>query len=164
MHRRMPVLCEIGKSAFRGREVLYPDPSHFGTSTAASCKDYMLDWSDFQIMVDVRSTTGIESGLRQGIVHERRHKDEAGGVPLNVPITVAGLGSTAVAQRNWEGLSVGCAISGTMQVIGENVCGMDPKATFDAKGKVTYSEDMEYRIKKYREFWDGKTRRHSRAD
>ena len=34
------VLCEIGKSAFRGREVLYPEPEQFGWSTAASNKDY----------------------------------------------------------------------------------------------------------------------------
>ncbi|MEE9474770.1 MAG: hypothetical protein V3V36_03775, partial [Candidatus Hydrothermarchaeaceae archaeon] len=28
-------LCEIGKSAFRRREVLYPNPEEFGKSTAA---------------------------------------------------------------------------------------------------------------------------------
>jgi glutamate synthase domain-containing protein 2 len=150
------VLCEVGKSAFRGREVLYPDPTQFGKSTAASCKDYLLDWSDFQIMVDVRSTKGIEPDSDKALFPKVDIKTKMGGVPLNVPVTIAGLGSTAVAQRNWEGLAVGAAISGTVQVIGENVCGMDPKATFDSKGKVTYSEDMEYRIKKYREFWDGK--------
>jgi len=37
--RDCPVLCEVGKSAFRGREVLYPSPEWFGVSTAASNKD-----------------------------------------------------------------------------------------------------------------------------
>ncbi|MBN2251469.1 MAG: FMN-binding glutamate synthase family protein [Candidatus Altiarchaeota archaeon] len=150
------VLCEIGKSAFRGREVLYPDPTYFGTSTAASCKDYLLDWSDFQIMVDVRSTKGIEPDSDKALFINADIKTKAGGVPLSVPVTIAGLGSTAVAKRNWDGLSVGAAISGTIQVIGENVCGMDPKAKFDADGKVTDSEDLKYRVEKYREFWDGK--------
>src|SRR5512137_1986737 len=101
------VLCEVGKSAFRGREVLYPDPTQFGKSTAASCKDYMLDWSDFQIMVDVRSTKGIEPDSDKALFPKVDIKTKMGGVPLNVPVTIAGLGSTAVAQRNWEGLAVG---------------------------------------------------------
>jgi glutamate synthase domain-containing protein 2 len=151
-----PILCEIGKSAFRGREVLYPDPSYFGTSTAASCKDYHLDWSDFQIMVDCMGAEGIEADSDKALFTNVDITTKAGGIPLKVPITVAGLGSTAVAKRNWDGLAVGCAISGTIQVIGENVCGMDPKSKFDANGKVTFSEDMKYRVDKYREFWDGK--------
>jgi len=32
--RECKVLCEVGKSAFRGREVLYPEPEKFGESTA----------------------------------------------------------------------------------------------------------------------------------
>jgi glutamate synthase domain-containing protein 2 len=151
-----PVLCEISKSAFRGREVLYPDPSFFGQSTAASCKDYMLDWSDFQIMVDVRSTKGIEANSDKALFTNVKIDTKVGGVPISVPVTIAGLGSTAVAKRNWDGLAVGAAISGTIQVIGENVCGMDPKAKFDAQGKVTYSEDLKYRVDTYRKFWDGK--------
>lgn len=35
------VLCEIGKSAFRGREVLYPNPEQFGKSTQGSNKPYV---------------------------------------------------------------------------------------------------------------------------
>jgi len=151
-----PVLCEIGKSAFRGREVLYPDPSYFGQSTAASCKDYMLDWSDFQIMVDVRSTKGIDADSDKALFTNVKIDTKAGGIPILVPVTIAGLGSTAVAKRNWDGLACGAAISGTIQVIGENVVGMDPKSRFDAKGKCTYSEDLKSRIETYRRFWDGK--------
>ena len=47
------VLCEVGKSAFRGREVLYPSPEYFGTSTASSNKDFQLDWSHFQILAEI---------------------------------------------------------------------------------------------------------------
>lgn len=151
-----PVLCEIGKSAFRGREVLYPDAEEFGKSTASSNKDYLLDWSHFQILVDVRSTAGIEPDPDKALFNNVDIKSSAGGVPLKIPLLIPGLGSTAVAQRNWDGLAVGAAITGIIQVIGENVCGMDPKAKFNGKGRVTYSEDMKYRVEKYREFWDGK--------
>lgn len=150
------VLCEIGRSAFRGREVLYPDPAEFGKSTASSNKDYLLDWSHFQIMVDVRSAAGIEPDPDKATFPEVNVESSVGGIPIKVPVIIAGLGSTAVAKRNWDGLAIGAAISGTVEVIGENVCGMDPKAKFDSNGKVTYSEDLKYRIEKYREFWDGK--------
>ena len=40
--------CEIAHSAVRGKEVLYPQP--FGTVTAASQKDYPVDYSHFNIM------------------------------------------------------------------------------------------------------------------
>lgn len=150
------VLCEIGKSAFRGREVLYPDPEQFGKSTQASNKDYDMDWSYFQILVDVRSTEGIEPDPDKAIFSNVNVESSVGGIPLRVPITIAALGSTDVAKRNWDSLAVGSAISGVSLTIGENVCGMDPKAKFDREGKVTYSEDLKYRVEKYREFWDGK--------
>ena len=53
-------LCEIGKSAFRGREVLYPSPEYFGTSTSSSNKDFYIDWSHFQIMAELLNAKGIE--------------------------------------------------------------------------------------------------------
>ncbi len=151
-----PVLCEIGRSAFRGREVLYPDSMEFGKSTASSNKDYLLDWSHFQIMVDVRSAEGIEPNPDKAIFPAVNVESSVGGIPIRIPVMIAGLGSTAVAKKNWDGLAVGAAISGTVEVIGENVCGMDSKAKFDSNGKVTYSEDLKYRVDKYREFWDGK--------
>ena len=151
-----PVLCEIGKSAFRGREVLYPDPEQFGKSTQASNKNYDMDWSYFQILVDVRSTAGIEPDPDKAIFSNANIESSAGGIPLKLPITIAGLGSTDVAKRNWDSLAIGAAISGVPLTIGENVCGMDPNAKFNGNGRVTHSEDLKYRVDKYREFWDSK--------
>jgi hypothetical protein len=45
-------MCEIGKSAYRGHEVIYPQP--FGIITAASEKDYPVDYSHFNIMMPTR--------------------------------------------------------------------------------------------------------------
>lgn len=148
-------LCEIGKSAFRGREVLYPSPEEFGRSTQASNKDYFLDWSHFQIMVEVRGASGIEADSDQAIFPNVDVSTVAGGIPLKIPVIIAALGSTAVAKRNWDGVAMGAAISGTVMTIGENVCGMDKDAQFDSKGKVVHSPDLTYRIEGFRRFWDG---------
>ena len=54
---------------------------------------------------------------------------------------------------------MGAALAGTMQVIGENVCGMDNESKFKntPKGKqVTESPDLRFRVESFREFWDGK--------
>lgn len=154
--RECNFLCEIGKSAFRGREVLYPNPEEFGKSTQASNKDYYLDWSDFQINVEVRGAKGIEPDSDKAIFPNVDISTVAGGVPLKLPVIVAGLGSTAVAKNNWPGLAMGTSLAGTIMTVGENVCGMDPDARFNAKGKVTYSKDLQYRVDTYRKTWDGK--------
>ncbi|MDD2777523.1 MAG: FMN-binding glutamate synthase family protein [Methanocellales archaeon] len=153
--RNCQTLCEIGLSAFRGREVLYPSPEVFGESTSASNKDYALDWSHFQILVDVLGAKGIEADPDKAIFEAVDIKTEVGGVPLKIPVLTAGLGSTAVAKKNWDSLAIGAALTGTIQVIGENVCGMDPASKITG-GKVVHSEDLQYRVEKYREFWDGK--------
>lgn len=148
-------LCEVGKSALRGREVLYPDTEWFGHSTASSNKDYGLDWSDFQILTDVIGAKGIEPSSDKAIFPSVDITTKVGGIPLKVPVFTAGLGSTAVAKNYWSGLAVGAAISGSIQVIGENVCGMDMDAEI-TNGKVTKAPDLKYRVDKFREFWDGK--------
>jgi len=148
-------LCEVGKSALRGREVLYPDTEWFGHSTASSNKDYGLDWSDFQILTDVIGARGIEPTSDKATFPSADITTSVGGVPLKVPVFTAGLGSTAVAKNYWDGLAIGAAISGSIQVIGENICGMDMDAVI-TKGKVSRSPELKYRVDKFREFWDGK--------
>ncbi len=153
--KECPVLCEIGKSAFRGREVLYPEPEQFGWSTAAANKDFYLDWSHIQILSTVRGAEGIEPDPDKALFPNVDITTEAGGVKLRVPMIIAALGSTAVAKNNWDGLAIGAAISGTIMTVGENVCGMDPNSKI-TNGKVEDSPDMKYRVETYRKFWDEK--------
>ena len=149
-----PVLCEIGKSAFRGREVLYPIPEQFGVSTTASNKDYFLDWSHFQIQVRLRGAEGIAADSDQALFPNASVATVSGGVPLKLPVVIAGLGSTEVARRNWAGLAIGAALSGVSLTVGENVCGMDPDSRF-VNGKVVYSADLANRVVTFRKYWDG---------
>jgi len=49
----------IGKSAYRGHEVIYPQP--FGVITTASEKTYPVDYSHFNIMGTAVVAHGIEA-------------------------------------------------------------------------------------------------------
>ncbi len=152
------VLCEISKSAFRGKEVLYPDPDEFGASTASSNKYYGLGWEDFQIMVQVQGAHGIDADSDLATFPNVDVSTNIGGVPMKVPVFTAGLGSTAVAKLNWDSIAGGAALAGVVQVVGENVCGMDPDSKFKEVGgqrQIDHSPDMVFRIKAYRDWWDG---------
>lgn len=153
--KECPFLCEVGLSAFRGREVLYPSQVYYGTSTAASIKNYGLDWSHFNILSKLRGAEGIEPDPDVAIFKNVNIESKMGGVPLKMPLANGAFGSTMVARTNWDGLAIGAALSGIILIVGENVCGVDPEARY-TKGKVTSSKDLEYRVNKFREFWDGK--------
>ncbi len=150
-----PGLCEVGKSAFRGREVLYPQP--YGTTTFASEKDYPVDFSHFNIMGTAVGAHGIEADSDKAIFPAASVESKVGtGKPilLKVPFVVPGLGSTKVAADNWDDLAAGTAISGAILTIGENVCGMDPECVIKS-GKVVHSPSLKKRIQGFRDWQDG---------
>ncbi|MFH0895915.1 MAG: FMN-binding glutamate synthase family protein [Bacteroidota bacterium] len=145
-------MCEIGKSAYRGHEVLYPQP--FGIITTAAEKEYPVDLSHFSIMGTAVGAFGIDADSNKAIfpnvdieVRIGREKD----IKLKIPVIIPGLGSTAIAKNNWEGLAIGAALSGIPLTIGENVCGMDANSKFE-DGKVTYSEDLSERVNLYKKW------------
>ncbi len=156
---RCNVLCEVGKSAFRGREVLYPSPEHFGRSTAGANKDYFLDWSHFQLMAELLDTKGIEADPDKAFFENADVSTVVGSrskrpIKMKIPLHIAGMGSTAVAKRHWEGMAKGAALSGVIHIIGENVCGMDSDAVY-SNGNVQHSPDLEFRVKSFTDLWDG---------
>ncbi|TFG03763.1 MAG: FMN-binding glutamate synthase family protein [Promethearchaeota archaeon] len=153
-----PVFCEVSKAALRGRETLYPQREYYGISTAGSPKDFGLSYSDFQIQFEVRGAQGIKPDEDLVIFPNVDLSCYWGNIIQKFPIVIAGLGSTYVAKRNWEGLAKGAALAGVSITIGENVAGMDPKAKFanhTIYPQVIDTEDMKTRIETYREYWDG---------
>lgn len=145
-------LCEVGMSAYRGAEVIYPRP--FGMVTAAGDKDYPIDFSHLNIMGTAFGAYGVPPDPDKTIFTAVNLETAIGrdkGIKLKLPIVIPALGSTNVAKNNWAGIAVGAAISGIALTIGENVCGMDPNAEFK-DGKVVRSPDMEMRVKFYREW------------
>jgi glutamate synthase domain-containing protein 2 len=145
-------MCEIGKSAYRGPEVLYPQP--FGIITAGSEKDYPYDLSHFSIMGTAVGAHGVEADSDKATfekvsVETRIGRDKS--IKLKVPFVLGGMGSTNVAKQNWEGLAVGAAVSGTILTIGENVTAMDDGSEIK-DGRVLHSPDLENRIKLFKDW------------
>jgi len=145
-------MCEIGKSAYRGHEVIYPQP--FGISTTASQKAYPVDLSHFNIMGTAVGAFGIEADSDKAIfpnVNLETKLGHDGGLKLHLPFVIPGLGSTDVAKENWDGLAIGAALTGTILTIGENVCGMDVDSRIE-NGKILHSPDMERRVKLFKDW------------
>jgi len=145
-------MCEIGKSAYRGHEVIYPQP--FGIITSACEKNYPVDLSHFTILGGIVGAKGIEADSNKAIFSNVNLETKIGrnkDIKLGMPIVIPGLGSTAIAKNNWEGLAIGAALTGIPLTIGENVCGMDPESEI-VKGKVKHSPELEWRVKLYKKW------------
>ena len=148
-------MCEIGKSAYRGHEVLYPQP--FGIVTAASEKDYPVDLSDFTILGTAVGAQGVQADPDHATFPKVKIETAIGfdkGIKLKVPFVISGMGSTNVAKQNWHGLASGAAISGCILTVGENVCAMDDESEFK-DGRIYRSPDMEFRVKTYQDWQEG---------
>ncbi|ADI74363.1 ferredoxin-dependent glutamate synthase [Methanohalobium evestigatum Z-7303] len=152
--------CEIFKSSFRGREVLYPGP--FGEITAGADKDYPVDYSHLNIQGYAVGAHGLPEGMEASPETARfpnvDTETEYGWnkkVRMSVPMFTGALGSTDIARKNWEHFAVGAAISGITLVCGENVCGVDPELKFDGEGKVKESPEMDRRIEAYNRYHEG---------
>jgi len=147
--------CEIGRSALKGREVLYPMP--FGQITAGSEKDYPVDFSHFNIQGTAVGAVGIEADSDKATFPAVDTATTVGAdnsIKLKFPVFTGAVGSTDIARINWDDVAVGAAISGVLVVVGENVCGMDPQAEF-SNGMISRSPEMERRVDSYRKWYDG---------
>src|SRR5690242_17453844 len=145
-------MCEIGKSAYRGAEMIYPQP--FGIITTASQKDYPVDLSHFTILGRAAGAWGMEEDSNRALFPAVDLESTIGadnGIRYKLPFTLAAMGSTNVAKNNWPGIAAGAAITGTGIAIGENVVGMDMDSKFDG-GKVISSSDLEWRVQCFREW------------
>jgi glutamate synthase domain-containing protein 2 len=147
--------CEVWLASFRGREVIYPGP--FGEITAGADKDYPVDYSHLNIQGYAVGAEGLPDGVKPGpdtaIFPAVDTETEYGWdkkVKMRVPVFTGALGSTFIAQKNWEHFAIGAAISGITLVCGENVCGIDPKLELDNS-----SPEMDRRIETYRRFHEG---------
>lgn len=144
-------MCEIGKSAFRGHEVIYPQP--FGVITAAAEKTYPVDYSHFNIMGTAVGAHGVEADSDKAIfpaVNLQVNFGHDNGIKFRLPWIIPGIGSTNVAKNNWEGLAMGSALAGTGLTIGENVVGMDPQSVIK-NGRVVDTVDLKRRVSLYKD-------------
>ncbi|MDJ0761398.1 MAG: glutamate synthase-related protein [Myxococcota bacterium] len=144
-------MCEIGKSAYRGHEVIYPQP--FGVITTAAEKEYPVDYSHLNIIGGVVGAEGIEADSDKAIfpaVDLGVTFGHDGGLKFRLPWIIPGIGSTDIAKNNWEGLAIGTALAGTGLTIGENVVGMDPESVIK-NGRVVDTVDLKRRVKLFQD-------------
>ena len=144
-------MCEIGKSAYRGHEVIYPQP--FGVITTAAEKTYPVDYSHFNIMGTAVGAHGIEADSDKAIFPAVNLEVRFGhdkGIKFHYPFIIPGIGSTNIAKNNWEGLAIGSALAGTGLTIGENVVGMDLEATIK-NGRVVDTVDLKRRVSLFKD-------------
>ena len=151
-------LCEVGLSAIRGPEVIYPIP--FGNVTAASQKDYPVHWGHFNILGTAVGAHGVQADSEHAIFPKVNIEVKLGakkgkpGIASRLPITIPGLGSTDIARKSWPSLAAGAALSGVILTVGENVVGMDEEATIK-NGRVVNSPALAARVAQYKEWSDG---------
>ena len=150
-----PGPCEVGRSAIRGREMIYPQP--FSKVTAGSEKDYPVDFSHFNIQGTAVGAVGVAANSDEATFPSVKLATKVGrngNLKLDVPFFTGALGSTEIARVNWEGTAIGAALCGTLVVIGENVCGMDPDSRIE-NGKVVDSPELKRRVKVFNEWSHG---------
>jgi len=148
--------CEIGRSALKGREMIYPQP--FGKVTAGAEKDYPADLSHFNIQGTCVGAVGLPADSDVATfpaVDCSAALGADGSIKMDFPVFTGAVGSTDIARINWEDVAVGAAISGIIVVAGENICGMDPKAEFK-NGKISKSPEMDRRINAFKRWYNGK--------
>ena len=150
-----PGPCEVGRSALRGREILYPQP--FSKVTAGAEKDYPIDYSHFNIQGTCVDAVGVPADSDRATFPAVDVSTQVGSkekIKLKVPYFTGALGSTDIARIHWEAMAIAAAISGTLVVVGENVCGMDPNAEIK-NSHVVRSPEMERRVKTFQQWYDG---------
>ncbi|MFZ2089779.1 MAG: FMN-binding glutamate synthase family protein [Desulfobaccales bacterium] len=147
--------CEIGRSALKGREIIYPQP--FGKVTAGADKDYPADFSHFNIQGTCVGAVGMEADPDKAVfpaVDCSTKLGADGSIKMSFPVFTGAVGSTDIARINWEEMAVGAAISGVIVIVGENVCGMDPQLEV-RNGRVVKSPEMDRRINTFKQWYDG---------
>ena len=139
--------CEIGKSAIRGTEALYPvaaDKNQF-----ASEKIYPVDFSNFNINGRVFGAVGIDVNSKEATYPNVNITTKMGlndQIKLKAPIILP-----AIAKLNWKDYYAGAALAGILVVIGEDVVSKDPGLEIK-NNKVSKSpliEEMVESFKKY---------------
>ncbi|MBM4338467.1 MAG: FMN-binding glutamate synthase family protein [Deltaproteobacteria bacterium] len=150
-----PGPCEVGRSALRGREVLYPQP--YSKITAGSEKDYPVDLSHFNIQGTCVGAIGVNADSDHATFPAVDVSTQVGAkekIKMKVPYFTGALGSTDIARIHWESMAIAAAISGTLVVVGENVCGMDPNSELK-NGRVVHSPELERRVNIFQQWYDG---------
>lgn len=142
--------CEIGLSAVRGPEAIYPYKTDI--NQFASEKNYPLDFSHFNINGRVFGTLGCAEDA-DSATFPKANIDTTFGITnkikLKAPIVLP-----AIAKLNWRDYYSGAALAGVLVVIGEDVIAKDKDLVLE-NGKVVASPLIEEMVSSFRKYYRG---------
>lgn len=143
-------MCEVGLSALRGREAIYPyqtDRNQF-----ASEKDYPVDFSHLNINGHVFGTKGCNEDPYEATFPKVKFETSIGKehpIKLKMPIVLP-----AMAKLNWRDYYAGAALAGVLVVIGEDVVAKDGGLVLE-DGKVASSPLIKEMVDSFRMYYRG---------
>lgn len=143
-------LCEIGLSAIRGSEAIYPYATDI--NQFASEKDYPLDFSHFNINGRVFGALGCSEDSDMATFPKVSISTTFGinnKINLKAPIVLP-----AMAKLNWKDYYAGAALAGVLVVIGEDVVAKDKGLVLE-NGKVNSSPLIAEMISSFRDYYRG---------
>lgn len=142
--------CEIGLSAVRGAEAIYPYATDI--NQFASEKTYPLDFSHLTINGRVFGTQGSPEDSALATYPKVDISATFGlgrNIRLKAPIVLP-----AMAKLNWKDYFAGAALAGVLAVIGEDVVAKDKGLVLE-NGKVTASPLIEEMLTAFRMYHRG---------
>ena len=129
--------CEIGLSAVRGMETVYPTTT--GENQIASEKAYPVDYSHFNINGRSFGAMGAPLDADRATIYHVGLEREIGTlnpVKLALPIILP-----ALIKLNWPDYFGGAAMAGVNSVIGEGAVSKDPTLAYE-NGKVVHAPKL----------------------
>ena len=142
--------CEIGLSAIRGAEAIYPYQSNI--NQFASEKDYPLDFSHFNINGRVFGAMGCAEDADIANVHNINLETDFGienKIKLKAPFVFP-----AIAKLNWKDYFAGAGMAGLLAVIGEEAIGKDENLVLE-DNKVVDSPLLGEMVSSFRDYYRG---------
>lgn len=143
-------LCEIGLSAIRGSESIYPYATD--TNQFASEKVYPVDFSHFNINGRVFGVLGCEESAEAATFPNANISAFFGlkkKIKMRAPIILP-----AMAKLNWKDYYAGAALAGVLVVIGEDVVAKDKGLKLE-NGKVASSPLIAEMLSAFRAHYRG---------
>jgi len=142
--------CEIGLSAVRGSEAIYPYETDI--NQFASEKNYPLDFSHFNINGRVFGALGCLEDSNVATFPKVNINATFGinnKINLKAPIILP-----AMAKLNWKDYYAGAALAGVLVVIGEDVVAKDKNLILE-NGKVISSPLIAEMVSSFKEYYRG---------
>ncbi|MDD2494495.1 MAG: glutamate synthase-related protein [Tissierellia bacterium] len=142
--------CEIGLSAVRGSEAIYPYETDI--NQFASEKDYPLDFSHININGRCFGALGCEENADDATFPKADISINFGTenkVKMKAPFILP-----AMAKLNWKDYYAGAAMAGVLVVIGEDVVAKDKNLVLK-NGKVISSPLIEEMVNSFRRYYRG---------